>query len=118
MPGFVHVDIPAEDIERAASFYSRAFGWEVSRLPGPMPYVLLTPARGDGPGAGISKREQASQAVMPVIDVASTDSAIESIVREGGVVVTPKTTIPGVGQLATFRDPEGNVLGVLEAERA
>jgi predicted enzyme related to lactoylglutathione lyase len=38
MPGFVHVDIAADDPERAAGFYSRVFGWTITKLAGPTPY--------------------------------------------------------------------------------
>jgi predicted enzyme related to lactoylglutathione lyase len=117
MPGFVHVDIAADDPERAAEFYRRVFGWTVTRLEGPVPYWLLSPPDGQGPGAGIAKREQPWQGATPTIDVASAAAIGESIAREGGTILVPPTPIPGVGTLVTFRDSEGNVLAALEAER-
>jgi predicted enzyme related to lactoylglutathione lyase len=115
MPGFVHVDIAADNPERAAGFYNRVFGWAITKLEGPVPYWLATPADGKGPGAGIGKRDQPWQTVIPTIDVKSADEIAELIVREGGTIVLPKTTVPGVGHLVTFKDTEGNILSALEA---
>ncbi|MBI4923709.1 MAG: VOC family protein [Devosia nanyangense] len=116
MPHFVHMDIAADDPERAARFYNRVFGWSVTKLEGPVPYWLVTPpADAAGPGAGIAKRELAWQGITPTIEVPSADDYTAKIVAEGGTIVTPKTPIPGVGNLVTFKDPEGNVLAILEA---
>lgn len=116
MPGFVHVDIAADDPERAAGFYNRVFGWTVTKLAGPTPYWLVTPTDGSGPGAGIGKRDKPWQTVIPTIDVRSADEIAERIVREGGNIVLPKTAIPGIGHLVTFKDTEGNILAALQAD--
>ena len=115
MPQFVHMDISADDPERAARFYERVFGWKITRLEGPTPYWLLTPPEGGtAPGAGIAARSAPWQGVTPTIDVASADLYADRIVKEGGTIFIPKTEIPGVGQLVTFKDTEGNVLAILE----
>lgn len=91
MSGFVHVDITADDPERAVSFYNRVFGWSVKKLDGHTPYWLVGPPDGNGTGAGISERERPWQSVTPTIDVPSADAAAAAIVREGGAIVIPKT---------------------------
>ena len=120
MPKFVHIDISADDPERAADFYRRAFGWAVTKLEGPVPYWLIAvdPADPKALGAGIGQRAEPWQSTVPTIDVASADEAVAAINAAGGSVVIPKTTIPGVGQLVTFKDTEGNVMAVLEADPA
>ncbi|GAB4350690.1 MAG: VOC family protein [Oricola sp.] len=115
MPKFVHIDIAADDPERAAGFYERVFGWSIRKLEGPVPYWLI--ATSDDPadlGAGIAKREQAWQSTAPTIEVTSADEYSARIEREGGTVVAPKALIPGVGYLVGFRDTEGNVFALLE----
>ena len=117
MPSFIHIDIAADDPERATRFYQRVFGWTITRLEGPVPYWLV--GRGTEPappiGAGVAKREEAWQSVTPTIDVDSVDEYAKRIVAEGGTVVAPKADIPGVGQLLTFKDTEGNIFAILEA---
>jgi predicted enzyme related to lactoylglutathione lyase len=115
MPGFVHVDIAADDPERAAKFYNRIFGGKISKLDGPIPYWLVTPPDGHGPGAGIAKREKPWQKATPTIDVASADAVATEILAQGGKILIPATVIPGVGKLLTFADSEGNIMAALEA---
>lgn len=115
MPQFVHMDIAADDPERAAGFYNRVFGWAVTKLEGPTPYWLVTPpAGGAAPGAGIARRSEPWQGITPSIEVPSADEFTARIEAAGGSIVIPKQLIPGVGQLVTFKDTEGNVLALLE----
>jgi predicted enzyme related to lactoylglutathione lyase len=116
MPGLVHLDIAADDPERAATFYNQVLGWTVTKLEGATPYWLVTPPDGSGPGAGIAKREQPWQTVTPTFEVASADAMAAAITQKGGTIVVPKAHVPGVGWLMTFRDTEGNILAALEAE--
>ena len=116
MPAIVHIDIAADDPERAARFYHDVFDWTVTKLEGPVPYWLLgTGGEGEaGVGGGIAKREQAWQSVTPTIEVPSADAYGERIVRAGGTIIVPKVAIKGVGHLLTFKDPDGNVFAILE----
>jgi len=115
MPKFVHIDISADDPERAAGFYEKVFGWKVRKLEGPMPYWLI--ATSDDPGAvgaGIAKREEPWQSATPTIDVPSADDYASRIEAEGGTIIVPKVLIPGVGYFVSFKDTEGNVFAILE----
>ncbi len=119
MPNFVHIDIAADDPERATRFYARVFGWTINKLEGPVPYWLVStgaaPATPTPPiGAGVARREAPWQGVTPTIDVDSVDAYEKRIVAEGGTVVVPKTEIPGIGHLLSFKDTEGNVFAILE----
>lgn len=119
MPKFVHIDISADDPERAGRFYSRVFGWNVAKFEGPMPYWLVSTSDEAGAvGAGIAKRDEAWQSVTPTIDVPSADEYAARIEAEGGTIIAPKMLIPGVGTLVTFKDTEGNVFAILEPAEA
>ena len=118
MPNFVHIDIAADDPERAIRFYNKVFGWRITKLEGPMPYWLIAtaaPGEPEGIGAGVAAREAPWQSVTPTIDVDSVDTYQKKIETEGGTVIVPKTLIPGIGHLLTFKDTEGNVFAILEA---
>jgi hypothetical protein len=117
MPNFVHIDIAADDPERATRFYERVFGWKIQKLEGPVPYWLISTGEGMMPpvGAGVARREQPWQSVTPTIDVDSVDAYKKKIVAEGGTVVAPKALIPGIGYLLSFKDTEGNIFAILEA---
>lgn len=118
MPNFVHIDIAADDPERATRFYEKVFGWTIQKLEGPTPYWLVStaakPGEEGGIGAGVAKREEPWQTVTPTIDVSSVDEYAQKIEAEGGTIIVPKTLIPGVGYLLTFKDTENNVFAILE----
>jgi predicted enzyme related to lactoylglutathione lyase len=39
---------------------------------------------------------------------------VRRIEAEGGSIIKPRTLIPGIGHLVSFKDTEGNVLAILE----
>jgi predicted enzyme related to lactoylglutathione lyase len=123
MGGVVHFEIPADDQERARSFYQEALGWRIEPVPG-MDYnmVVTTPmdettGQPTQPGAingGMMARD--GQITNPVItvDVPDIDATLQTVERLGGSVVMPKSEIPGMGYFAYFKDPEDNVMGLWE----
>lgn len=116
MPKFVHIDLAADKPDRAADFYAKVFGWQATKLDGPVPYWLIATDPGDpaAVGAGIGQRDQPWQTVAPTIEVPSADDYARRIEEAGGTIVVPRADVPGVGALVTFKDTEGNILTVLE----
>ena len=115
---FTHIELPADDPERAKTFYSEAFGWTFAEpIPGFEGYHLFTtPAGQEGMGGAIGKRgESAPQAVRTYVHVDSIDATLEKIGQIGGSVVEPKADVPGQGWYAVFRDTEGNELALWES---
>jgi uncharacterized protein len=126
MSKVVHFEIPADDLDRAKSFYGTVFGWELQTAPmngGEYTSVRTTdvdeqtqlPTEPGAINGGMFVRDE-STVTTPVItiDVDGIDDALKQIEAEGGSTVTPRTAIPGMGAFAYFKDPEGNVLGLWE----
>jgi hypothetical protein len=66
MPTIVHFDLPADDLERAKTFYEKLFDWKFELLPTPMPYYFIetTDLNGNpGAGGGMSKRQSPEEQV-------------------------------------------------------
>jgi predicted enzyme related to lactoylglutathione lyase len=51
------------------------------------------------------------------IGVESVDAALATVKIAGGKLVMPKTPIPGVGYFAYCEDTEGNLFGVMQADK-
>jgi predicted enzyme related to lactoylglutathione lyase len=122
MPGtFRHFAINADDVGRAKAFYERVFGWTFQ--PWGPPDFFNTPDAGDGVTAALQGRREIAPGVritgfectLGVDDLAATIAAIEAA---GGKIVGGPFTIPTVGQLAWFQDPEGNIAGAMQYEAA
>ncbi len=59
MARVVHFEIHADDPERAARFYTEAFGWTIVNVGGPVEYRLVTTGPDGEPGinGGIVRRQ-------------------------------------------------------------
>ncbi|HEX2221084.1 MAG TPA: VOC family protein [Candidatus Limnocylindria bacterium] len=111
---FTHIELPADDPQRATRFYTQLFGWSFQEPPGFEGYHLFTtPAGEDGMGGAVGKRgELAPEATRTYVNVDSVDDCLGRIAQLGGSVVSEKQEVPGLGWFAVFRDPEGNELAL------
>lgn len=116
----VHFEITAEDPDRAAEFYRKAFGWEVSDWGGPDRYLLATTGAPDKAGinGAITKRQEHLQGVINTIEVDKWETGAKAVVDAGGELITEKSAIPGIGYVAYCLDTEGNVFAMLESNPA
>jgi predicted enzyme related to lactoylglutathione lyase len=126
MAKVVHFEIPADDLDRAKSFYGRVFGWQIDSWPmaGGGEYTGLTTTAVDEktmmplePGAingGMTRRDETTPSPVITVDVEDIDAALAEIEAAGGSTVTPRTAIPGMGAFGYFKDSEGNVMGLWE----
>ncbi len=117
MPTIVHFEIPADDVKRAKSFYSKLFGWEIKEIPG-MDYWIITTSGEHAVGGGMMKRQSPGQPVTNYIDVPSIDRYAAKIEKLGGKIVFPKTAIPEMGYFATCLDTEGNTFAIWEENKS
>jgi predicted enzyme related to lactoylglutathione lyase len=117
MPRITHFEIPADDPDRAAEFYTRTFGWKISKWEGPQPYWLVETGKDPEPGinGGITLRKSLAHTANTVA-VPSCDKAMKAVAANGGKVLTPKMTVPGQGYMAYCLDSEGNQFGIMEMD--
>jgi predicted enzyme related to lactoylglutathione lyase len=119
MSRVIHFEIPTDDPERAATFYRKAFGWKIEKWPGPMDYWMVTTGAEGEPGinGGLMRKHAPTVATTNTIGVESVDSAVTAVQGAGGKLIMPKTAIPTVGYFAYCQDPEGNLFGVMQADK-
>jgi hypothetical protein len=115
---FTHFEIPADDPDRAKSFYSGLFGWTFADpIPGFEGYHLFTtPVGEEGMGGAIGKRgESAPQQMRTYVRVDSVDAALAKVAEFGGSVVEPQGRGPRPGlvrRLPRSRRQRAGRLGV------
>jgi uncharacterized protein len=110
-----HIEFPADDTERARTFYGAVAGWEFSKMGDDDYWVFRT---AEGYGGGIGKRGVTTgQVVRDYIEVTSIDDAIAASDGNGGSTKEPKQEIPGMGWFAVLMDPEGNEVGLFQSSR-
>jgi uncharacterized protein len=123
----VHFEIHAADMDRAERFYTSVFGWSVRRSQaGERDYRMLITGADARPGingALLERRGDPAPDGAPVTAFVCTVAVedlteTERLITEGGGArVVDRREIEGVGSVAYFRDPEGNVLGCIEPQR-
>jgi uncharacterized protein len=117
MPRVVHFEFEADKPDRAAKFYQKVFGWKFKKWEGAdMDYWMVDTGKGDGIGGGLSKK-RGKQHVVNTIDVPSVSRYLKKIKDNGGHLMMPKTLVPGVGYMATFKDTENNIFGIIEFDK-
>lgn len=116
----VHFEIPVLDIEKSIAFYENVFGWKFQKFEGPDLYYLITTGPKDEPGidGGMLIKRDPRQPQVNTVQVQSLEGTINTVEKNGGKCVMPKMAIPGVGWLAYFSDPEGNMHGVMQMDPA
>jgi len=105
---------------RAIQFYQDVFGWKIEKWEGPMDYWLIKTGDPSGAGvdAGLARREDPSQFMTPVKDVASVDDFAARVTASGGTIIQPKMTIRGVGYLVSCKDTEGNTFSIMQTDES
>jgi len=128
----VHFEIHAKDMDRMQAFYQAVFGWNIQDLGPQMGNYRMIATGADEPGAawpgingGMNPRRgelprptDAVNAYVCTMEVADIDETLRKIESAGGTVATDKMPVPGVGILAYRKDPEGNIFGVLQPDKA
>ena len=122
----VHFEMPYDDPDRLAKFYKAVFGWKMQNLGEKMGHYMLAnttetsadrtpkkPGRING-GFFPRKSDWPDQYPSVVIAVQDVKKAMASVKDSGGEVLGEPMDIPGIGAYVSFRDSEGNRVGMLE----
>ncbi|MEW1820069.1 VOC family protein [Arthrobacter sp. NPDC080031] len=125
MAGVVHFEIPADDKERANTFYQGAFGWTLNPMQ-EMDYTIAITTPSDpqtgmpsAPGAingALFPRSEELKTPVITVDVEDIEASLGQIESAGGSVVKGKDAVPGMGYYAYFKDTEGNILGLWQTD--
>jgi len=121
----VHFEMPAENRQRMADFYTKSFGWKTQMLGKDMGnYVVATTTESDDngpkkPGAingGFFTKTDEMPAQYPsvVVSVDDIKKSMKKVTEAGGKVLGEPMEIPGIGQYVSFFDTEGNRVSMLQ----
>lgn len=123
-----HFEIHATDPEKVAAFYTTVFGWEIKKWEGgSMEYWMVMTGKQDEPNGingGLMRRmgpapvgNEPVSAFVCTIVVDSFDEFTKKIIDNGGSVAMPKMAIPGMAWQGYFKDTDGNIFGLHQADK-
>lgn len=121
----VHFEIQADDPARCGKFYTDVFGWKVAQWEQMQYWMCTTGDKGtpgiDGgilprPSAGAPVNGAAVNAFVITMEVADYDATHDKILAAGGTVALPKFAFPGMAWQGYYKDTEGNIFGLHQAD--
>jgi predicted enzyme related to lactoylglutathione lyase len=107
-------DLMVKDVEKAKAFYGELFGWSFKTEKGEMPYTHIM--RGEtGVGGMMSLAQMKGGEHIPphwlgYVNVDDVDATVKSVGQHGGKILSPKESLPEVGDWAVVADPTGAVV--------
>lgn len=115
---FSWVEIPAQDIERAARFYGQLFDRELTITDAPprrMATIYFEPNEVGGSllqAPGFEPSNQGTHVYLNAGRGGDLEVMIERVRALGAEIILPITPMGTDGRFATFRDTEGNILSL------
>jgi predicted enzyme related to lactoylglutathione lyase len=105
------VEIMGKDAARAQKFYGDLFGWKVDAA-NPMNYGMV---QGDDypVGVGIAGSMDGKPLVTAYVTVDDLQATLDKAKSLGGEIVMPPMDVPEGPKIAQFKDPDGNVIGIM-----
>ena len=110
-PSVVHWEVQARDPVAQGQFFGSLFGWNVDAN-NPQNYGMVTAGGPGSIGGGIGATMDAPRATF-YVQVPSIVDTLDKAATMGAQMVMPRTDI-GMVVMAQFRDPEGNLIGLIE----
>ena len=108
----VHWEIQAADPARQRDFFSSLFGWPIDAN-NPQNYGMVPSGGADSIGGGIAPTDSGSRVTF-YVEVPDINGALAKAESLGAATVMPRQDI-GMVILGQFRDPEGNLIGLIES---
>jgi predicted enzyme related to lactoylglutathione lyase len=107
-----YVELGAPDLPAATAFYAAAFGWRFTDDGDA--YAGIRAPDGDGEVGGLDAGGPAGPGgALVLVRSDDLDVSVTAVTGAGGEVVEGPYDYPG-GRRFSFRDPNGNVLGVYQ----
>jgi predicted enzyme related to lactoylglutathione lyase len=109
----VHFELIGPNPQQAATFYSDLFGWHAQTVPGD--YILIDTHAGTGINGGLGKSQDGRPSIQVYVEGADITALLGSAEALGAKPITPVTTVPDMVTFATFLDPQGNLIGLVQS---
>jgi predicted enzyme related to lactoylglutathione lyase len=111
----VHIEIPADDTQRAMKFWGELAGWKFQAYgaEGAPEYNMF---EGE-PGGGLYPATDGEKGIKVYFETDDIDAELGRI-RELGGDTEDKMPVPNMGWFAAAKDPEGNTFSVWQADES
>lgn len=113
----VYFEALGSDYGGLQQYYRDLFGWKITQLSPEMEHSAVSVDEGgEGIGGGIGRSMTGSPQLTFYVQVDDIQASLDRAGEIGGETATPVTVIPGMVTFAHFKDPEGNLVGLVSSE--
>ncbi len=112
----VWFEVIGTDGAKLQRYYGDLFDWKIN-TDNPMKYGMIDAKGGKGIPGGIGGTFEGSRpGVTFYVECPDIEQSLVKAKKLGGTVVMPAKKMPGGPTLALFQDPEGHLIGLVQAE--
>lgn len=109
----VHFEVLGKDAKALQSFYAKIFDWPME--PVMDTYAMVRPEGEKGIAGGVgATMEGAPGHTTFYVEVDDLQATLDQIEAAGGSTVQPPMDVPNGPSIALFRDPDGNLVGLVK----
>lgn len=113
----VYFEILGSDYAGLRQYYRDLFGWKITQMSLEMEHSAVSADEdGDGIPGGIGRSMTGSPRLTFYVQVDDIQASLDRAGELGGETAAPVTVIPGMVTFAHFKDPEGNLVGLVSSE--
>jgi len=113
----VHFEIGGPDDKPLTDFYGQLFGWDMRPFEGGG-YTMIDTQGGGGINGGIGKSQTGEPWSTFYVEAADLQAALDKANSLGGTTAMPVTDFGGAVTIAMFNDPDGLLVGLVQAAEA
>ena len=110
----VHFEFGAVDDGPLVAFYGGLFGWGLQGFPGGG-YTMIDTRGGVGINGGIGKSQTGESWSAFYVETDDPQATLDQAISLGGTTVLPVTDFGGAVTIAMFNDPDGLLIGLVQA---
>lgn len=110
----VHFEVLGKDAQALQGFYSKIFDWQMEKVMDTYAMVRPVGESGIAGGVGSTMSPETPGHTTFYVEVDDLQATLDAIEAAGGATVQPPMDIPNGPSIALFRDPDGNVVGLVK----
>jgi uncharacterized protein len=110
----VHFEVLGKDAQALQGFYSQVFDWPMEKVMDSYAMVRPVGEQGIAGGVGSTMSPDTPGHTTFYVQVEDLQATLDAIEAAGGSTVQPPMDIPNGPSIALFRDPDGNLVGLVK----
>lgn len=110
----VHFEVLGKDAKALQGFYAKVFSWPMESVMDTYAMVRPEGEQGIAGGVGSTMSPDTPGHSTFYVEVEDLQATLDAVEAAGGSTVQPPMDVPNGPSIALFRDPDGNLVGLVK----